>query len=209
MTRRAWFFTTYFAVLGVGTSLAFHPAPRWVWNETASVPIGLYRLQPTVPVRVGDIVAFRLPEREATLLATRGYLPFGVPLLKPVAALAGRSVCRIGVHLTIDGKPVGDAKTVDHRGRKLPVWQGCQRLEPGQVFVMNAAVPTSLDGRYFGVLSMDTVIGHAVPVHIRTGEAEQPSPHFDPLPEPGTPIRERPLLAPPMTAMKSGEPPIQ
>ncbi|MCE2578350.1 S26 family signal peptidase [Komagataeibacter oboediens] len=209
MTRRAWLFTTYFAVLGVGASLAFHPTPRWVWNETASVPVGLYRIQHTVPVRVGDIVAIRLPEREATLLATRGYLPFGVPLLKPVAALAGQNVCRNGAHVTVDGKAVGDAKPVDHRGRKLPVWQGCQHLGPGQIFVMNAAVPTSLDGRYFGILSMDTVIGRAVPVHVRTGEAEPPPPHFHPLPEPGAPIREQPLLAPPMMLMKPGEPPIQ
>ncbi|MCE2564792.1 S26 family signal peptidase [Komagataeibacter sp. FNDCF1] len=209
MTRRAWFFTTYFAVLGVGASLAFHPTPRWVWNETASVPVGLYRIQPTIPVRVDDIVAIRLPEREATLLAARGYLPFGVPLLKPVAALAGQNVCRNGVYVTIDGKPVGDAKPVDHRGRKLPVWQGCQRLGAGQVFVMNAAVPTSLDGRYFGVLPMETVIGRAVPVHVRTGKAELPPPHFDPLPEPGALIQKRPLLAPPMMPMKQSEPPIE
>jgi len=209
MTRRGWFFTTYFAVLGVGTSLAFHPAPRWVWNETASVPVGLYRIQSTVPIRVGDIVAIRPPEQEATLLATRGYLPFGVPLLKPVAALAGQSVCRIGAHVTIDGKAVGDAKSVDHRGRKLPVWQGCQRLEPGRVFVMNAAVPTSLDGRYFGVLSMDTVIGRAVPVHVRMGEAEPPPPHFAPLPDLRDPVRERPLLGPPMMPVKQSEPPIE
>ncbi|MCG4261956.1 S26 family signal peptidase [Acetobacter senegalensis] len=209
MTRRGWFFTTYFAVLSVGASLAFHPAPRWVWNETASVPVGLYRIQPTVPVRVGDIVAIRLPKREATLLATRGYLPFGVPLLKPVAALAGQNVCRIGVHVTIDGKAVGDAKTVDHRGRKLPIWQGCQHLGPGQVFVMNPVVPISLDGRYFGVLSMDTVIGRAVPVHVLTGEAESPPPHFDPLPEPDDPVRKGLLLASPMMPAKESEPPIQ
>ncbi|AQS89070.1 conjugal transfer protein precursor [Neoasaia chiangmaiensis NBRC 101099] len=209
MTRRGWFFTTYLAALGTLATVNIHPTPRWVWNETASVPVGLYRIQPTVPVRVGDIVAIRLPEHEATLLATRGYLPFGVPLLKPVAALAGQNVCRNGVHVTVDGKAIGDAKTVDHRGRKLPVWQGCQHLGPGQVFVMNAAVATSLDGRYFGVLPMETVIGRAVPVHVRTGDAERPPRHFDSLPEPGAPIRARPLLAPPMMPMKQSEPPIE
>lgn len=209
MTRRGWFFTTYLAALGTLATVNIRPAPRWVWNETASVPVGLYRIQPTVPVRIGDIVALRLPEREATLLATRGYLPFGVPLLKPVAALAGQSVCRNGPHVTIDGKAVGDAKSVDHRGRKLPEWQGCQHLGPGQVFVMNAAVPTSLDGRYFGVLSMDTVIGCAVPVHVRTGEAELPPPHFDPLPEPDDSVRKRLLLGPPMVPVKKSEPPIE
>lgn len=28
MTRRGWFFVTYFAVLGVGVSMVLHPAPR-------------------------------------------------------------------------------------------------------------------------------------------------------------------------------------
>jgi len=209
MTRRAWFFTTYLAALGILATVNIHPAPRWVWNETASVPVGLYRIQPMFPVRVGDIVALRLPEREATLLATRGYLPFGVPLLKPVAALAGQSVCRNGPHVTIDGKAVGDAKSVDHRGRKLPVWQGCQHLGAGQVFAMNAAVPTSLDGRYFGVLSMDTVIGRAVPVHVRTGTAELPPPRFDPSPKLSDPGRERPLPGPPMMPAQESEPSIQ
>ncbi len=74
---------------------------------------------------------------------------------------------------------------------------------------MNTAVPTSLDGRYFGVLPMDTVIGCAVPVHVRTGEAELPPPHFDLLPEPGAPIREGPILARPIMPMKPVEPPIE
>lgn len=94
MTRRGWFFATYFAVLGVGASMVVHPAPRLIWNETASVPVGLYRLHPVPAPHVGDLVAVRLPEREAMLLARRGYLPSGVPLLKPVAAVAG-SPCAV------------------------------------------------------------------------------------------------------------------
>ncbi|BCK76237.1 MULTISPECIES: S26 family signal peptidase [Acetobacteraceae] len=172
MTRRGWFFATYFAVLGVGISLAVHPMPRLIWNETASVPIGLYRLHTDLSPHVGDLVAVRLPERAATLLATRGYLPLGVPLLKPVAAIAGQSVCRTGQRITIDGKFAGDAQSVDHRGRPLPVWQGCQHLDPGQVFVMNPAEPRSLDGRYFGVLSLSTVIGRATPVWRPSGSGQ-------------------------------------
>lgn len=75
------------------------------------------------------------------MLAHGGYLPLGVPLLKPVAALPGQRVCRIGAAVTVDGKPLGDALARDHRGRPLPVWQGCRHVLPGQVFVMNAAVP--------------------------------------------------------------------
>ncbi|WP_130732740.1 S26 family signal peptidase [Komagataeibacter xylinus] len=172
MTRRGWFFATYFAVLGVGASMVVHPAPRLIWNETASVPVGLYRLHPVPAPHVGDLVAVRLAEREAMLLATRGYLPLGVPLLKPVAAISGQSVCRIGQRVTIDGQFAGDAQSLDHRGRPLPVWQGCQYLAAGQVFVMNPVEPRSLDSRYFGALPLSTVIGRATPVWLPSGSRQ-------------------------------------
>ncbi|MFS3136053.1 S26 family signal peptidase [Gluconacetobacter sacchari] len=164
MTRLGWFFTTYFAILGIGTSVAIHPEPRLIWNATASTPVGLYRLQSVSTLHVGDLIAIRPPADIAAMLARGGYLPLGVPLLKPVAALPGQLVCRIGAVVSVDGKPLGNALARDHRGRPLPVWQGCRHVLPGQIFVMNAAVPTSLDGRYFGVLPVDAVLGRARPV---------------------------------------------
>lgn len=164
MTRFGWFFTTYFAMLGVGASLAIHPAPRLIWNATASTPVGLYRLQSVRILHVGDLIAIRPPADIAGPLARGGYLPLGVPLLKPVAALPGQLVCRVGAIVSVDGKPLGDALTRDHRGRPLPVWQGCRHVLPGQIFVMNPSVPTSLDGRYFGVLPVNVVLGRAQPL---------------------------------------------
>ncbi len=164
MTRRGWLFTTYFAALASLATTGMQPAPRLLWNATASVPIGLYRLQPVPAPHVGDLVALRLPVAQANLLADRGYLPMDVPLLKPVAAVARQTVCRIGLRVTIDATVAGDARSVDHRGRPLPVWQGCRRLAAGQIFVMNRAEPRSLDGRYFGPLSVATVIGRATPL---------------------------------------------
>ncbi|TWB03483.1 S26 family signal peptidase [Gluconacetobacter diazotrophicus] len=164
MTRFGWFFTTYFAILGAGTSVVIHPATRLIWNATASTPVGLYRLQSVSPLHVGDLIAIRPPTDIAGMLARGGYLPLGVPLLKPVAALPGQVVCRNGAVVSVDGKALGNALTRDHRGRPLPVWQGCWHVLPGQIFVMNPAVPTSLDGRYFGVLPVDAVLGRAQPL---------------------------------------------
>lgn len=187
MTPRAWFFGTYFVVMAVGVSATIHVTPRLLWNETASVPVGLYRVRPGSALHVGDIAAIRLPDRLALLLAKRGYLPFGVPLLKPVAALPGQNVCRAKDSVTIDGDHAGDALGSDHRGRPLPVWQGCHRLSPSEIFVMNPAEPRSLDGRYFGPLPASAVIGRAVPLWITTGRAEplsyeMPSPVLLPPP---------------------------
>lgn len=57
MTRRGWFFTTYFAALGMSLSMALHPVPRLIWNATASVPNRLIDrsmdVQPTLTDRPG------------------------------------------------------------------------------------------------------------------------------------------------------------
>lgn len=164
MTRHSVLAATFVGIAIVTASAVVHVTPRLLWNETASVPVGLYRVRPGSVLHVGDIAAIGLPDRLALLLAKRGYLPFGVPLLKPVAALPEQDVCRVKNTISIDGAPAGDALDSDHRGRPLPVWQGCHRLSPGEIFVMNPAEPRSLDGRYFGPLPANAVIGRAVPL---------------------------------------------
>jgi type IV secretory pathway protease TraF len=54
------------------------------------------------------------------------YLPRGVPLLKPILALDGQTVCRVGPLITIDGREMGIARDKDRSGRPLPSWQGCR-----------------------------------------------------------------------------------
>ena len=149
------------AVAVSGPDLA---SPALIWNASASVPIGLYRVRPDPQPHVGDIVVVRPPADLVWFLAEGGYLPRGVPLLKHVAALGGQRVCRIGHWVSIDGKHVGDALGNDHRGRALPLWQGCAVLSNAQVFLFNADRPDSLDGRYFGPLERDTIVGRASPV---------------------------------------------
>jgi type IV secretory pathway protease TraF len=98
------------------------------------------------------------------LLAERGYLPTGIPLIKRIAAVSGQRVCRFGHAVTIDGAYVGMARSRDRLGRPLPAWFGCRTLRSGELFVMNPAAPDSFDGRYFGVLRITDVIGRATPI---------------------------------------------
>ncbi|WP_234036205.1 S26 family signal peptidase [Porphyrobacter sp. YT40] len=135
-----------------------------VWNTTASVPTGLYRIESADDLRIGDRVAIAPPPALRTLLAERGYLPAGVPLLKELAALQGQTVCRAGLAITIDGVPRALAREHDRLGRALPVWAGCRTLQADEIFVLNASTPDSFDGRYFGPLARHAVIGRALPV---------------------------------------------
>jgi len=170
MTRFGWVMTTYAAVMVIGATALFHPAPRLIWNASASVPIGLYAVHPAGTLRTGELLVVTPPEPLATFLDARRYLPKGVPLLKHIAALPGQTVCRTGDTISIDGRDVGVALDRDHLGRSLPVWQGCRVIATGEVFLMNRQSVASLDGRYFGPLPTTTIVGRADPIWIKEAQ---------------------------------------
>ena len=167
MTRFGFVITTYAAVLFVALTSVFHPAPKLLWNASASVPIGLYAVRRALPLRIGELVVVTPPQPLAQFFAARRYLPLGVPLVKHVLALPGQTVCRSGRAITVDRAVVGEALEHDRFGRALPDWQGCRALAPGEVFLMNTAPPDSLDGRYFGPLPLTTIVGRADPIWTR------------------------------------------
>uniref|UniRef100_UPI00215A7306 S26 family signal peptidase n=1 Tax=Escherichia ruysiae TaxID=2608867 RepID=UPI00215A7306 len=77
--------------------------PRLIWNASASVPLGLYAVQPVGDLTLGDLVAVSPPEPLAQFITARGYVGPGVPLLKRVTALPGTRVCRTGTTITVHG----------------------------------------------------------------------------------------------------------
>jgi len=166
MTRFGWVMLTTCAALCTAISAAFHPLPRLIWNASASVPIGLYAVRPAGIPQIDELVIVRPPIALAKFMDQRRYLPIGVPMLKRVAALPGQIVCRAGRVITVDGTDLGEAVDHDRRGRPLPVWQGCQRVGVGEVFLMNWRSEDSLDSRYFGLLAATTIIGRADPLWI-------------------------------------------
>ncbi|MEM6739332.1 MAG: S26 family signal peptidase [Pseudomonadota bacterium] len=143
--------------------------PILVWNASASVPIGFYVVQPLDTPSVGDLVVLEPPSPLGDWLLEHSYLGADVPLIKHVAAIPGQRVCRTDVTVSIDGTTVAAAKERDRFDRPLPGWQGCQRLTDDQVFFLNPGTEASLDGRYFGPLPRDTIIGRAFPIWTREG----------------------------------------
>ncbi len=75
MTRFGRITATSAVVLGVGLSVLFRPAPRPIWNTSASVPIGLYAVRPAGALHVGELLVVMPPEPLATFLNERRYLP--------------------------------------------------------------------------------------------------------------------------------------
>lgn len=161
---------TCVAVLG---SVVLEMPLTLIWNASASAPIGLYAVRGLAAPDVGDLVAVRPPDALANFLDERGYLPIGAPMLKRVAALSGQTICRWGVVVSVDGVELGRALERDRNGRPLPVWQGCRRVLPSELFLLNIDANGSLDGRYFAALPKAFVIGRAVPL-VTTAVGDRP-----------------------------------
>jgi conjugative transfer signal peptidase TraF len=135
-------------------------APVLVWNASASVPLGLYRIQ-SGPVRRGDLVLIRLPRDIADLADRRGYLPKSAYLIKYVVAVASDRVCRLGDRILVNGVFAARALRRDRSGRRMPVWHGCRMLALDEVFLL-ARDLQSFDSRYFGPLPVSAIVGRAV-----------------------------------------------
>jgi conjugative transfer signal peptidase TraF len=164
MARSTTLITMPIAIVAHAFSMCTKPAPRLLWNGSASVPIGFYSVEPVDELAVTNLVVAIPPNSLATFLDERGYVPLGVPLLKRILALHGQSVCRIELTISVDGIVMGTALARDRQGRPLPVWQGCRAITQGEVFLMNWDEPASFDGRYFGPIPVRAIIGRAKPL---------------------------------------------
>ena len=151
-----------FVLVGCVAQTVWNPKPLLVWNVTASAPIGLYRRSFATVERAAWVLI--MPPRQAHILAAqRGYLPLNVPMVKQIAALSGDTVCRTNNTVTVNGAVRAIALSQDSRGRALPVWQGCEHLGDGQIFVLTAP-SASFDSRYFGAVPRANIIERIEPL---------------------------------------------
>jgi conjugative transfer signal peptidase TraF len=154
------------AIVGTGITLLgltslFPPAPRLVWNASASAAIGLYSVSPGAPIAAGDMVIARVPDPWRMLAAKRRYIPANVPLVKHVAAVAGDEICALANEIFVNGRWLAKRRVADAGHRPMPWWSGCVRLRGNQLFLLMTDSPDSFDGRYFGVTDGAQVIGKA------------------------------------------------
>jgi conjugative transfer signal peptidase TraF len=135
-----------------------------VWNETASLPRGLYLVERTNHLHAQDLVALDIPANVARLVSERHYMPsHQSTLLKHVAALPGDSVCISNGVLAVNGADLGPTISTDTLGRPLPEFEFCGPVPPGHVFLASSH-PRSFDSRMFGFVSIEHIRGKASPL---------------------------------------------
>ena len=141
---------------------------RWapikiIYNPSPSVPQGWYAIGSTAGLHRGDFALVRLPAPVAQLADQRRYLPRSVPLLKRVGAVAGDRVCERGGLVRINDVPVAHSLDRDRAGRPLVPWSGCRPLVADELFLLGTTSAASFDSRYYGPVSLHSVIGVALP----------------------------------------------
>ena len=162
-----WTLAVAFIGVVLGATIAAPPAPRLVWNASASAPVGLYGVRPRARLARGAMVIAWTPAPYRRLAAVRRYLPENVPLVKRVTGMPGDRICAAEDRITINGRVAATRLRVDAAQRPMPWWQGCRTLAPGEYFLLMADVPGSFDGRYFGITAKTDVIGRAYPLWVR------------------------------------------
>ncbi|RDS85030.1 S26 family signal peptidase [Dyella monticola] len=170
--RFMWAALSACGVIALAWASFMSPRPRLIYNPSESVAVGWYHIDPrefgAAAPPVGSLVLVPLPAYAAELAAWRGYLPRGIPLLKPVAAVAPQRVCVADGIVRIDGVPVAAVLRIDGRGRPLHAWPHCRRLRPGELFLLGTTNPASFDSRYFGPVRVSAVLGIAHPIWLET-----------------------------------------
>jgi conjugative transfer signal peptidase TraF len=156
-----WVIACAAALIALGRVTYAFWGPPLVINHTASEPRGIYWLQQRKPYVRGELVAFSPPPAFQSLIASRGWAPDGVPLLKSVAAIEGDRVCTNDSEITINGEPVGPIVSVDSAGRPLPRIRGCYSVPAGEFLPLSTFIPNSFDGRYMGPQSLSLIRGEA------------------------------------------------
>lgn len=164
---RRWVLFWLFGFWAIVIQMVFPPAPRLVWNASASAPVGLYFVRPGARIAAGDMVIARILKPYRRLAATRHYLPENVPLVKRVVGAPHDRICAIGPVVFVNGRRIATRAAVDGQGRPMPWWRGCRVLGRGEYFLLMEGVAASFDGRYFGITETPDIVGKAYPLWTR------------------------------------------
>jgi len=127
-----------------------------LYNPSQSLPAGFYLRVSQEPER-GAIVTVRARDVAADYAELRAFTDDADRFLKRIAAAQGDVVCATGDQI-IAARQTFTRLSHDRYGTALPHWEGCQRLGPGEVFLLGDT-PDSFDGRYWGPTPIDQIEG--------------------------------------------------
>ncbi|AWG82268.1 conjugative transfer signal peptidase TraF [Vibrio parahaemolyticus] len=165
--------TLFASVIATG---ALFYANGYRWNVSHSYPTGIYKLTNEHDAyHRGELVLFCPPDNDAMHMALqRDYIKMGLcqggftPVIKKIMAMENDRVSfedRV-VHINAQIVPSAMVLKEDSQGRSMPQLAPFT-LQKNEFFMMSDHRPIdSFDSRYYGVVSLDHLLGHIEPVWV-------------------------------------------
>lgn len=169
---KKWLAASLVGLAAIAGSIWGGTKAGYIVNTTISAPTGLWRVTATDTRQIerGTLVSVCPPPLKVVeIMRKRGYLKAGrcdriktIPLLKPVAAVAGDIVTvEPGKVVQVNGRPVANTTTM----AGVPAYPaGEYRIRAGEVWLLSSYDRQSFDSRYFGPVSVRNILGEARPV---------------------------------------------
>lgn len=161
---------TIFKIVGIVLFLLLvfgkiSPSSIFIYNRTASLPLGFYLIIPNHDYQPGDIVAFRCLANMEELAHSRGWLKQDELMLKKIGGVGGNQYeIRENDEFWVRGKYIGPVAQVDHEGRQMPsIGKGDFLIDDGY-FLPVAENPRSFDGRYYGEVPIENIKYRLLPL---------------------------------------------
>lgn len=131
------------------------------YQVTSSMPKGLYLITPAKNLSRGDIVLFKPPNKVLSFLVKHKWLPHSGLMMKYVIATPHDYVCQKQGWIFINHKKIAPVYKEYAIGKKLANTHFCSKLTTQQYLLMSTRNKHSFDGRYFGPVNKNRIIGKA------------------------------------------------
>lgn len=152
-----------------------------IYSATASMPQGLYLVIPTEKISHQDIVEFNPPPSALDFAKKNRWIPQSGSVIKYVFAIPNDHVCIHNQKILVNGKEIGAVakfytenksnSSPPHQissqkvtNKPLPQTNFCGKLRAKQYLLLSTKSERSFDGRYFGPVSLQRILGRAVPL---------------------------------------------
>lgn len=133
------------------------------YQVTPSMPEGFYWITPIHGrLHRNEVIVFRPPSQFEKFLTKKHWLPDNGLMMKHVVAVPGDWVCKYDDYVWLNGKAIAPVFSHAPKGEALPSLAFCGTLLHNRYLLMSLRVPNSFDGRYFGPVSRQRIIGRAI-----------------------------------------------
>ena len=134
----------------------------WItYQVTPSMPKGFYFVRPVKQLQSGNIAVFSPPSAILKLMLKHHWIPDDGLMMKYVFAVPGDNVCLREHQVWINGRVMAKIFQDYEPGKSLPHAHFCGQLAKGQYLLMSTQVAHSFDGRYFGPIDEQNIVGKA------------------------------------------------